>query len=136
MFERSNNCTLARMIRQRLTAVPRKLERQKILAVGLRDPALLASFGDGQLSLPFGELGLVGDPDASSLRAPYNQLRDQIMNAEGRGDGFVEEFCRHVERMRGLVQIVDNDGAGFKRHDGNLSYSPFVHPWSKDKSWG
>jgi hypothetical protein len=28
--------------------------------------------------------------------------------------------------VRGLVQIGDNDGAGFKRHDGNLSYSLFV----------
>jgi hypothetical protein len=28
--------------------------------------------------------------------------------------------------VRGLVQIVNNNGTGFKRHDGNLPYSPFV----------
>jgi hypothetical protein len=28
--------------------------------------------------------------------------------------------------MRSIVQIVDNDSAGFKGHVGNLSYSPFV----------
>ena len=26
----------------------------------------------------------------------------------------------------GLVQIVNNDGAGFESHDGNLSYSLFI----------
>jgi hypothetical protein len=28
--------------------------------------------------------------------------------------------------VRGVVQVVDNDGAGFGSHDGNLSYSLFV----------
>jgi hypothetical protein len=28
--------------------------------------------------------------------------------------------------MRGVVQIMDNDGARLESHDGNLSYSPFV----------
>jgi hypothetical protein len=28
--------------------------------------------------------------------------------------------------VRGIVQIVDNDSAGFGSHDGNLSYSLFV----------
>jgi hypothetical protein len=28
--------------------------------------------------------------------------------------------------VRGVVQIVDNDCAGFGCHDGNLSYSPFI----------
>ena len=57
-------------------------------------------------------------------------LRDIMIaqRGEGLGDGFVQGFCRHVERMRGVVQIVDNDGAGFESHDGNLSYSPFVRP--------
>jgi hypothetical protein len=45
---------------------------------------------------------------------------------EGLGDGFVQGFGRHVDRVRGVVQIVDNDGAGFEGHDGNLSYSLFV----------
>lgn len=45
---------------------------------------------------------------------------------EGLGDVFVRGFGRHVDRVRGLVEIVDNDGAGVKSHDGNLSYSPSV----------
>ena len=32
------------------------------------------------------------------------------------GNCFVESLGRHLERMRGAVQIVDNDGAGFERH--------------------
>jgi hypothetical protein len=28
--------------------------------------------------------------------------------------------------VRGVVQVVDNDGTGLKHHDGNLSYSLFV----------
>ena len=47
-------------------------------------------------------------------------------HGEGLGDRFVERFRRHVELVRDVVQIVDNDGAGFKGHDGNLSYSLFV----------
>ena len=39
----------------------RKLQRQMVLAVGPRDPALLAGFGDGQLSSPFGTLGGIHD---------------------------------------------------------------------------
>ena len=49
-----------------------------------------------------------------------------VQRGEGLSDGFVEGLGRHVERMRGVVQIVDNDGAGFKGHDGNLPYSLFV----------
>jgi hypothetical protein len=44
----------------------------------------------------------------------------------GLGDRFVERLRRHFELVRGVVQIVDNDCAGFGCHDGNLSYSPFV----------
>ena len=49
---------------------------------------------------------------------------------EGLGDGFVQGFGRHVDRVCSLVQIVDNDGAGFESHDGNLSYSLFVRLWA------
>jgi hypothetical protein len=45
---------------------------------------------------------------------------------EGLGDGFVERRGGHVERVRSLVQIMDNHCAGFERHEGNLSYSLFV----------
>lgn len=44
------------------------------------------------------------------------------------GDGFVESLCRYVERVRCLIQIVDNDGAGSKRYACNLTYSPIVRP--------
>lgn len=48
---------------------------------------------------------------------------------EGLGDGFVEGLGGHVDRVLGVVQIVDNDGAGFESHDGNLTYSLFVRYW-------
>ena len=48
---------------------------------------------------------------------------------EGLGDGFVEGLGGHVDRVLGVAQIVDNNGAGFERHDGNLTYSPFVPYW-------
>lgn len=48
------------------------------------------------------------------------------MRGEGLGDGFVERRGRHVERVRSLVQIMDNDCAGFEGHEGNFQYSPFV----------
>jgi hypothetical protein len=47
-------------------------------------------------------------------------------DGEGLSDGFVEGLCRYVERVRRLIQIVDNDCAGPKRHEGNLAYSPIV----------
>ncbi len=48
---------------------------------------------------------------------------------EGLGDCFVERLGGHVERMRGVVQIMDNESARFESHDGNLSHSPFVRLW-------
>ena len=68
-----------------------------------------------------------------------SDLTDPVLPAhggEGLGDSFVERLRRHVERMRGVVQIVDNDGAGFKSHDGNLSYSPFIRLWDTVLSHG
>ncbi len=59
----------------------------------------------------------------------FPNLFDPIVPADGDkglGDGFVNGFGCHVDRVRGLVQIGDNDDAGFKRHDGNLLYSLFV----------
>jgi hypothetical protein len=43
------------------TRAKRKLERHMVLAVGPRDPALLAGFGDCQLSGAFGTLGGIRD---------------------------------------------------------------------------
>src|ERR1017187_5237392 len=37
-------------------------------------------------------------------------------DGEGLSDGFVEGLCRYVERVRRLIQIVDNDRPGSKRH--------------------
>ena len=59
----------------------------------------------------------------------FSDVTDPVVPAqhrEGLGDRFVERFRRHVELVRGVVQVVDNDGTGFKGHDGNLSYSLFV----------
>jgi len=62
-------------------------------------------------------------------RQPRSDVADPVVTArdgEGLGDRFVERLRRHVELVRGVVQVVDNDGAGFGRHDGNLSYSLFI----------
>ena len=59
----------------------------------------------------------------------FSDVADPVVTAqrgEGLGDGFVQGFGGHIDRVCGAVQIVDNDGAGFKCHDGNLSYSLFV----------
>ena len=64
-------------------------------------------------------------------RQCLSDVADPVVPAhggEGLGNRFVERFRRHVELVRDVVQIVDNDGAGFKSHDGNLSYSLFVRP--------
>ena len=61
--------------------------------------------------------------------SPFPISADPVVTAcrgEGLCDGFVERRGRHVERVRSLVQIMDNDGAGFEGHDGNLPYSLFV----------
>ena len=39
-----------------------------------------------------------------------------VDRGESLGNCFVKSLGRHVERMRGAVQIVDNDGAGFEGH--------------------
>jgi len=46
--------------------------------------------------------------------------------SEGLCDGFAEGHGRHVERVRSLVQIMDNDWAGFEGHEGTLPHSLFV----------
>ena len=60
----------------------------------------------------------LGIPDLDSDGGqPFSDVADPVVTAhrgEGLGDRFVERLRRHVERMRGVVQIVDNDGAGFK----------------------
>jgi len=60
---------------------------------------------------------------------PFSDVADPVVTAqrgEGLRDGFVKGFGRHVDHVRGLVQIVDNDGTGFESHDGNLSCSLFL----------
>jgi hypothetical protein len=49
----------------------RKLERQMVLAVSPRDPALLAGFRDCQLSSPFGALGGIHDLVAQLVVANF-----------------------------------------------------------------
>jgi len=62
---------------------------------------------------------------------PFSYVANPLVTVH-RGDSlgncFVESLGRHVERMRGAVQIVDNDSAGFERHQANLPYSLFVRP--------
>jgi len=42
---------------------------------------------------------------------------------EGVGNRFVQRPCRHVERVLGLVRVMDDDGAALGRHERNLTYS-------------
>jgi hypothetical protein len=74
-----------------------------------------------------GDLGIPDlDRDAGQT---FSNVTDPVVTAhhgEGLGDRFVERFRRHVKLVRDVVQVVDNDGAGFRSHDGNLSYSLFV----------
>ena len=56
-----------------------------------------------------------GLPDlhGNSRQAP-SDLADPVLRAqggEGLSDRFVQRRCRDVERMRGLIQIVDNNSA-------------------------
>jgi hypothetical protein len=88
--------------------------------------------------LNFDDMRNLGVPDLdgdSGQSAP--DFADPFMTTqrgEGLGNGFVQGLGGHVYRVRGIVQVVDNDGAGFKGHDGNLSYSPFVRLlWCADR---
>ena len=78
-------------------------------------------------------MGDLGIPDLHGDRGePCPDVADPVVIArhcEGLGDRFVERFRRHVELVGVVVQIVDNDGASFKSHDGNLPYSLFVRLW-------
>jgi hypothetical protein len=80
--------------------------------------------------LDFDDMGDLWIPDLHGDGGqPCSDVADPVVTArdgEGLGDSFVERFRRHVELVCGVVQVVDNDGAGFRRHDGNLSYSLFV----------
>jgi hypothetical protein len=48
----------------------------------------------------------------------------EVTTRRGKGlcDVFVERRGGHVERVRNLVQIMDNDCAVFEGHEGNLPY--------------
>ena len=71
-----------------------------------------------------GDLG-ISDLDGIGRQA-LPDVADPVVAAhrnEGLGDGFVERCRSHLKLVRGIVQVVDNDGAGFQWHQGNLSYS-------------
>jgi len=63
-----------------------------------------------------------GGQSASDVTDPVLTVK----RGEGLGDGFVQGLGRHIDRVRGVVEIMDSDGAGFEGHDGNLSYSLFI----------
>ena len=92
--------------------------------------ALAASVEPVFKILNFDNMRNLGMPDLDGDGGQaFSDVADPVATAqrgEGLGDGFVERLGRHVDRVGGFVQIVDNDGAGFEGHDGNLSYSPFI----------
>ena len=70
----------------------------------------------------------MGDLGVSDLhgdcRQPCSNGADPVVtthHGERLSDRFVEGLRRDVQRMRGIVQIVNDDGAGLEGHDGNLS---------------
>jgi hypothetical protein len=79
-------------------------------------------------------MGDLGIPDLDGdRRQPASDVANPLVtghHGESLGDRVVERFRRHVELVRSVVQIMDNDGAGFGSHDGNLSYSLFVRLWT------
>jgi hypothetical protein len=80
--------------------------------------------------LNFDDVGELGISDLHGDRGQaFADIADPVVTAgggKGLGHSLVERFGRHLERMRGLVQVVDDDSAGFEGHEGNLSYSLFV----------
>jgi hypothetical protein len=80
--------------------------------------------------LNFDNMRNVGMPDLHGNGGQsFPDLADPFVTAqrsESVGDSFVQGLGRHVDRVRDLVDVLDNNGAGFKGHDGNLSYSLFV----------
>ena len=92
--------------------------------------AFAASFQPIFKVLNFDDMRNLGMPDLHRNGGQTaSDVADPVVAAErseGLGDGFVQGLGRHVDRVRGVVQIVDNDGAGFEGHDGNLLYSLFV----------
>ena len=59
----------------------------------------------------------LGMPDLhGDIGQSESDVADPVLTAEcgeGLGDGLVEGFCRHVERMLSFVQVVDDDGCRF-----------------------
>lgn len=79
----------------------------------------------------------MSDFDRDAREAP-SDLADPVVTAqrgESLGDG-LQGLGSHVDRVGSLVQIVDNDGAGFESHHGNLSYSSFVRLLDRGKTQG
>ena len=84
-----------------------------------------------------GELG-VSDLHGNRGQA-FADVANPVVTAsggKGLGHSFVERFGRHLQRMRSLVQVVDDDSAGFEGHEGNLSYSLFVRLAEQRKGGG
>jgi hypothetical protein len=55
---------------------------------------------------------------------------------EGPSDGLIERLGGDVKRVRGLVEIVDDDGASLQGHECNYQSSLFVLLLAFDKSLG
>jgi hypothetical protein len=72
----------------------------------------------------------VSDRDGHGGQSSFDFVYQVVVgkDSEGLGDSFVEGLCHYVERVRRLIQIVDNDRARSERHACNLAYSPIVRP--------
>jgi hypothetical protein len=57
----------------------------------------------------------------SNCRRPCSDIADPVVPAhQGEGSAVT------LKLVHGVVQVVDNDGAGFGSHFGNLPYSLFI----------
>ena len=60
----------------------------------------------------------ISHPDSDG-RESCPDLTDPVARGKGGerlGDGFIKRLRCHIQRMRSVVQIVDNDRAGLGRH--------------------
>ena len=70
----------------------------------------------------------ISDLDGDCGQSP-SDVSNPVVTArrdEGLCDRFGQRRGCHVDRVHGVVQIVDDDGTGFKKHQRNLIYSLFV----------
>jgi len=71
----------------------------------------------------------MGDLGISDLHGDCRQPRSDVADPVVTAHHPLCSLRGHLELVRGIAQVMDNNDAGFRSHDGNLSYSPLVRLW-------